>query len=247
MLASKFKHVFFTPGNHDLWVLDPESGDDSISKLDKLLQSCERVGIKTKPERVDDVWIVPLFSWYDSTLGTSDPLTRADIEDLKKWSDLYFCKWPKGYKPLSLYDRNEDFIQNFDLMDASPIISFSHMLPRRDLLLPREQLLHKFLPHVVGSTRLEKQLRALGSHTHCFGHSHVNKDVTIEGIRYVQNALGYPREREQYSYTPVLKQVWPPQPSPVASTSRISSSASISSSSSIHTVRPNPRYPSISA
>lgn len=51
--------------------------------MEKLLRVCERAGIKTKPERIEDIWIVPLFSWYDSTLGVKDPLTRADIEDLK--------------------------------------------------------------------------------------------------------------------------------------------------------------------
>ena len=29
-----------------------------------------------------------------------------------------------------------------------------------------------------------------------FGHCHINADCVIEGIRYVQNALKYPRERQ---------------------------------------------------
>ncbi|KAH7817971.1 putative Metallophosphoesterase [Monocercomonoides exilis] len=208
MLVAKFKHVFYTPGNHDVWVMDDDK-QDSISKMEHVLKICEHAGVKTRPEFLENIWIVPLFSWYDSTFAISEPLTKNDIEELKGWSDLHFCKWPKGFKPRDMYERNEDFIQSFDLMDASPIISFSHMLPRRDLLPPRAELEHKFLAHVVGSTLLESQIKRLGSTVHGFGHSHVNKDVVIDGVRYVQNAMGYPKERERYSYTPRLKQIWP--------------------------------------
>ena len=41
---------------------------------------------------------------------------------------------------------------------------------------------------------IEERLRALGAGTHVFGHSHINLDLVIDGVRYVQNALDYPRE-----------------------------------------------------
>ncbi|KAA6374506.1 MAG: hypothetical protein EZS28_029966, partial [Streblomastix strix] len=101
------------------------------------------------------------------------------------------------------------FINSFYTSDFEPIISFSHFVPRRELLPPQIFLKHKFLPYVVGSITLEQQVRSLGSTVHCYGHTHINQERVIDGIRYVQNALGYPREREYYGSDPKLVQVWP--------------------------------------
>jgi len=51
--------------------------------------------------------------------------------------------------------------------------------------------LHK----VSGSRKLEEQIRQLMPDMHLFGHTHIPFDTTIEGVRYVQWALGTPREQ----------------------------------------------------
>jgi hypothetical protein len=75
------------------------------------------------------------------------------------------------------------------------VISFSHFLPRRDLLPAAERLRFKGLPKVAGCAALDQQIRHLKSCVHVFGHSHINCDRVIDGVRYVQNPLRYPRER----------------------------------------------------
>ncbi|CAI7918967.1 unnamed protein product [Closterium sp. NIES-54] len=118
LLTSAFHHVFFIPGNHELWCrhhdhhthhshhtqhqqhsehTQPSNHDHqrhsqhsntggkggelpagippssvpaspepftSLHKLTKVLQCCERWGVRTEPMRVGDVWIVPLWSWH---------------------------------------------------------------------------------------------------------------------------------------------------------------------------------------
>eukprot|EP00312_Isochrysidales_sp_CCMP1244_P010681 CAMPEP_0196703964 /NCGR_PEP_ID=MMETSP1090-20130531/56980_1 /TAXON_ID=37098 /ORGANISM="Isochrysis sp, Strain CCMP1244" /LENGTH=121 /DNA_ID=CAMNT_0042043841 /DNA_START=9 /DNA_END=374 /DNA_ORIENTATION=- len=52
--------------------------------------------------------------------------------------------------------------------------------------------LHK----VSGSDHLEAQLRQLMPDVHCFGHTHIPMDLTLDGVRYVQWSLGTPREQK---------------------------------------------------
>lgn len=200
LLKTKFKTIFYTPGNHELWVTNGEK--DSIVKFLKILDICENLNIKTNPEHIDNTWIVPLYSWYNFNF---DKFNYDDNLGLDRWSDFYLCHWPSGIGELDrfFYNLNKKYIQNY----VGNVISFSHFLPRLDLLPPSNYLTFKGLPKVAGSSLLEKQVRALGSKLHIFGHSHINFDIQIDGIRYVQNALSYPRERNPV-FTPSLKQVW---------------------------------------
>jgi Icc-related predicted phosphoesterase len=188
LLRSRFRHVFYTPGNHELWVRG--EGCDSIEKLHRILEMCEALDVQTRPARAGRYQIIPLFSWYDDSLNGDGP---AETGGLQGWRDFRFCRWPAGLDDVCEYlaGLNRAKIKSY----ADPVISFSHFLPRRDLLPARARLRFKALPRVAGSLSLERQIRELGSTIHVFGHSHINCDLTIEGIRYVQNAFLYPKER----------------------------------------------------
>jgi len=75
------------------------------------------------------------------------------------------------------------------------VITFSHFQPRLDLLPPQEKLVYKELGRVCCSGGLERQLRRLGADVHVFGHTHINCDQTLGGVRYIQHPLKYPEER----------------------------------------------------
>jgi ribulose bisphosphate carboxylase small subunit len=65
---------------------------------------------------------------------------------------------------------------------------------------------------VAGSTLIEKQIRALGSRVHVYGHQHRNRSRYYEGTWYVSNCLGYRAERERRSLLnppTVVREVWP--------------------------------------
>jgi 3',5'-cyclic AMP phosphodiesterase CpdA len=197
LLRSRFKMVFYTPGNHELWVRNEKY--DSIEKLSKILRLCDSLDVRTTPANVSDAWIVPLFSWYDRGF---DP--DSTDNDLEGWADFHFCKWPQGVRHVFEYffKLNLPNIKSYD----GPVISFSHFLPRIELLPSKDYLRFKGLPKVAGCEMLERQIRELKSVTHLFGHSHINLDRVIDGVRYVQNALSYPRER--FAARLLLKEIW---------------------------------------
>jgi hypothetical protein len=202
VLRSKFSQVFYLPGNHELWIRNGQG--DSLEKFHTILALCKKIDVKTRPTKVVSCWVVPLFSWYSASFDLDD---NPEWNESTGWADFYFCKWPAAVEPLAEYflKLNEVNIKYYD----APVISFSHFLPRRELLPLKEYLRFKDLPKVAGCVLLEEQIRKLQSQTHIFGHSHINRDCLIDGVRYIQNALSYPKERKTDTFP--LKQVWPPE------------------------------------
>jgi predicted phosphodiesterase len=195
LLRSKFRHLLFTPGNHELWVRGVEY--NSIEKLERVLQLCAELKVTTSPMRFEDFWVVPLFSWYD---GVFDPARLG-------WADFHFCKWPANVTPLPDYflRLNEPHLKTYD----APVITFSHFLPREDLLPPKEYLRIDWLGSVSVCAALDSQIRQLGSTVHVCGHTHTRVDHQIDGVRYIQNAVRYPKERIA-SCVPI-KLIWGPE------------------------------------
>lgn len=77
---------------------------------------------------------------------------------------------------------------------GADVVSFSHFLPRIDLLPEKRYLYLPTLTKAVGSRFLGDRVEALQPDAHCFGHTHIAWDSTVAGIRYIQAALGYEQE-----------------------------------------------------
>ena len=184
--------LLFTPGNHELWVRNTDL--NSINKLDQILQLCDDLRVFTKPVHLDDLWIVPLFSWYD---GVYDA-------EMKAWADFHLCKWPDDVQPLSDYflRLNEPHLKSYD----GPVITFSHFIPRADLFPPPEYMRISWLPVVSLCKALDAQIRRVESRVHVCGHTHTTFDRVIDNIRYIQNAVRYPKERRTESFP--IKLIW---------------------------------------
>ena len=67
-------------------------------------------------------------------------------------------------------------------------------MPRLDVMPGFISCAGRLLYPILGSRHLDRQLRKLNSNIHVYGHSHVNRQVTIDGVSYINNAFGYPSE-----------------------------------------------------
>lgn len=186
-LSRRFLAVCYAPGNHDLWVQGNNS-PDSLARFEQIRQLTNDYGIWMEPADFDSISIVPLFGWYDYSFGQPS----ADLR--RAWMDYSACRWPAGFDEAAITDHFVSMNEPFLATENQTLISFSHFLPRIDLmpfLLPPER---QGLYPVLGSARLETQIRQLGSDIHIYGHSHINmrnyKDKTV----YINNAFGYPYE-----------------------------------------------------
>ncbi|GAB5357788.1 hypothetical protein AAMO2058_000404600 [Amorphochlora amoebiformis] len=97
-LASVFMHVFYCPGNHDLWLTPDEKRNKLTSedKHDKLIAAAQRIGVITEPMRLVTrrgigVRIIPLFSWYDGTLFFDCGPEEYNAFDI--CTDFRRCTW----------------------------------------------------------------------------------------------------------------------------------------------------------
>ncbi|MFK3648761.1 metallophosphoesterase [Lysobacter enzymogenes] len=183
-----FATVLFVPGNHDLWVVGEAAPKTSLDKFAEVAATAFECGVSMKPHLAGRTWFAPLLGWYDYSFGEPGEELR------RSWSDFVACRWPPGYEPAQV-------CAHFLSMNAlevprgvERVISFSHFLPRIDLVPPYVPARHRMLDPVLGSAGLDAQLRRLGSGLHVYGHSHINRSVRIDGVDYVNNAFGYPNE-----------------------------------------------------
>ncbi|HEX2202104.1 MAG TPA: metallophosphoesterase [Longimicrobium sp.] len=183
-LKARFAEVFFVPGNHELWVRGSAAAADSVEKFHAVLKACDAAGVRTRPARVGGTWVVPLFGWYHADFDVS---REGREEELEAWSDRYFCRWPENVGRPDRYflTLNEPHVRRYD----APVVTFSHFVPRPELVPPVRYLRFKGLPLVAGTALLDQQLRRIGASVHVFGHTHITEDRVIDGVRYVQNWL----------------------------------------------------------
>ena len=207
ILKETFNSVYFVPGNHELWMKkDAEAnGDasDSFEKLEKIEQLCEELDVLTRPAPFHGVWIAPLQSWHHQDWDTEPDIPNIPAVETRS-SDYALCNFPKSEMgSLALAKRFDDLndAHGFDwgLLEGETVISFSHMLPRQDLLPEKRFLFFPNLSKMVGSAPLQQRLERLRPqhHLHVFGHSHFSWDATLDGVRYVQPPLCYPTERKR--------------------------------------------------
>ncbi|MES2741956.1 MAG: metallophosphoesterase [Pseudomonadota bacterium] len=185
-LAECFKKVLFVPGNHDLWTLRSRR-EASFDKFAAIEAMCREADIGMQPYRLGATLIVPLLGWYDESFGIPGPALRA------AWMDFRACNWEgRADNEVSrLFDAMNPWP---DTTGAARVLTFSHFLPRIDLMPAAMPSKYHYLYPVFGSQRLERRLRALGSSMHIYGHSHLNRRVDIDGVTYINNAFAYPTE-----------------------------------------------------
>lgn len=214
-LVSHFRHVLFVPGNHELWVR--RSGhEDSVQKLKAIQVLCNNTGVIMEPVLVghyQKVWLVPLLSWYDDkdqpqhSLYVEKDYAEDRTDDM--WGDFVHARWPaQMQRPLAEFFAQENE-HHLEREYQHPVISFSHFLPRQDLIFHKplaEALVmaRKYDPlpefnfsRVAGSLRIDEQVRRLGSVLHIYGHQHRNRKREVDGVTYLSHCMGYPKERQR--------------------------------------------------
>jgi len=219
VLKSKFRRVFFIPGNHDLWVRrwtmnDLMKGEkvqdelklfgDSVAKLLEVLQACDELGVETAPAEVAaGVFVVPLLSWYSRDFVDRDmkkehaSQTDAEVKiTIDQWINWPFgCGADDAWK---FFMKTNEASLSATMMAKANYEQFSNdkavVLTMTHFLTRPELKFDWSVPGIwdhIGCGGLDEQIRTVGSSVHVYGHSCKGGPVTeIEGIAYVHRYLG---------------------------------------------------------
>ena len=192
-------------------------------------------GTETTSTSSSSLLVIPLLSWHHPSFDTEpDIVGWGNIPSARRANaDYRRTNWPY---PLSHYNASiaeffdglNDIMLDFEHNNVDDddnnnnnnnnnsnnmeIITFSHFLPRIELIPEKRYMSLPTLASFVGSTYLEQRLRRIGKqllycndssntirHLHAFGHSHLAWDANINNVRYVHVPLAYPREWKERS------------------------------------------------
>lgn len=195
-LVGAFAVVYYTPGNHDLWVKGRGAGNrpgqppalDSIARAQEVFALCASLGVRTTPSYACGAIIAPILAWYHASFDTEPDVTGWEGIPSHKivMNDFHLCQWPAG-----LSTEDDSIARRFDAMNDArgveltttvaalreahpdaPLISFSHFVPRLELQPEKRYLYFPGLAKACGSTFLQERVAQLGPAMHVFGHTH---------------------------------------------------------------------------
>ena len=213
-LASRFAKVVWVPGNHDLWTLpEDEVQLRGEARYRHLVEACRRHGVVT-PEDPFPIWdagdeqlvVVPLFLLYDYSFrppGSSkaEALARAEAAGVLCTDELLLHPDPYESREAWCRDRLSTTLARLTELPPLPTVLLSHY-PLRAEALARLRW-PEFGPW-CGTTATEDwhlRFRALAV---VYGHLHIPSTSWLDGVRFQEVSLGYPREWGRRASGPVL-------------------------------------------
>jgi 3',5'-cyclic AMP phosphodiesterase CpdA len=224
LLAERFETVIWTPGNHELWSTpaDPVKLAGEARYL-YLVKVCRRLGVLT-PEDPYPVWrgaggpvvVAPLFLLYDYTFRpagthTKEEALRAAHDAGIVCSDEYLLD-PAPYPSRDAWCRARVELTEkrlTELPDDLPTVLVSHFPLVRD---PTFVLRYPVFAQWCGTEATADWHRRFRATVAVYGHLHIPRTITVDGVRFEEVSLGYPREWSARPWQPVFPKVVLPAP-----------------------------------
>jgi 3',5'-cyclic AMP phosphodiesterase CpdA len=204
-LRPKFAQLVWTVGNHDLWT--PHSHPPErrgVAHYERLVRLCRTHGVLT-PEDPYPIWpgpgprtaIVSTFTLYDYSFRPDD----VPVEDAVVWAGQAGVRAadeellsPHPYESRSAWCHArvaETEARLASIGSETRLILVNHWPLRRDLaVLPR-------IPRFsiwCGTRATEDWHRRFPIDTVVYGHLHIRKTREVDGVRFEEVSLGYPKQ-----------------------------------------------------
>lgn len=203
-LRPRFAQLFWVPGNHELWSVPSEPPEwRGESKYRELVALCRGYGVHT-PEDPYVAWgghvVAPLHLLYDYSFRPDDVPAERALDWARETGVLcadesYLHPDPHPSRQAwcaALCDRTERRLAAID--PGLPTVLVNHYPLREE---------HAVLPRVprfklwCGTRRTADWHRRFRASVVVHGHLHIRRTRRLEGTRFEEVSLGYPRDWER--------------------------------------------------
>lgn len=218
-LTARFARVVWVPGNHELWALPRDRGGlRGQAKYEELVRCCREIGVVT-PEDPFPVWrgpwgrvshVVPTFLLYDysfhpSWLSSQEAYERAVAAGHMLTDEVVLH--PDPYASRAEWCRERVRVTEGRLAAlprGEPVMVVNHYPLRAE---PTARMFSPHLPLWCGTRLTERWHLRYPIDTVVYGHLHMPSSSVVDGVRYEEVSLGYPREWSGRSRRPGLRRV----------------------------------------
>ncbi|NUS43599.1 MAG: metallophosphoesterase [Mycobacteriaceae bacterium] len=222
LLRSRFAKVIWVPGNHELWTTarDPATLRGE-ARYQSLVRLCRELDVVT-PEDEYPLWtgdggpavVAPLFLLYDYSFlpaGIADKaqgLAVAERRRVTAGDEHLLAFEPYPSRDAWCHARVAATAARLDAVDpVLPLVLVNHWPLRQEptmLLFPPEFSLW------CGTVRTADWHRRYNVACAVYGHLHLRRADRIDGVRFEEVSLGYPREWQRRGRPdPLLRRILP--------------------------------------
>lgn len=209
-LRSRFAHVIWVPGNHELWtVRNDRLVAKGVARYNLLVEMCRAMGVTT-PEDPYPPWsgadglvrIAPLFLLYDYTFLT--PGTTTKQASLQAATDAGIVCTDEFLLHPDPYPTREDWCDArvrvaerrlAPLAGLHPLVLVNHWPLVRE---PTRIMTHQEFPQWCGTERTADWHTRFGATVVVYGHLHIPRTTFYDGVRFEEVSIGYPREWQRF-------------------------------------------------
>ena len=225
-LCARFRRVSWVPGNHELWTRPPATAR-GVARYQELVSLCRARGVATPEDPWNtfdhpdgDVVIALCHLGYDYTFGP-EGLDRNQVvawaadQRIRPRDEAWLHPDPHPDLPSWCHAQVAAAeARRASLPPEQGVVLVNHYCLRAELV--RIYKIPRYAPW-CGTRLTEDWHRRFPIRVAVSGHLHMRATDWIDGVRFEEVSLGYPRHwREEAGLGTYLRQIWPPPEAPPA-------------------------------
>jgi 3',5'-cyclic AMP phosphodiesterase CpdA len=212
-LSQRFARVIWTPGNHDLWTMPKDPVQlRGRARYEHLVALCRRLGVLTPedpyaefPGEAGPVAVAPLFLLYDYTFWPAGTATQQEALAVARAARVVctdeFLLHPDPYPSREAWcqARVAYTEQRLAALGGAPAVLASHWPLTRH---PTQVLRYPEFALWCGTEQTADWHVRFRAAAAVYGHLHLPRTTVLDGVRFEEVSVGYPREWHQQRHRP---------------------------------------------